>query len=189
MARNRSTYEANWGMRVSWRSFVGKGCWVQKGVGEAELEAELTELMTYCCARKGTKELTIAGKSVAVQFYHEQFVGLSLPLGNPLIRSVKQGIKRAHVEKGTQQRVRRPLTRGMLTNMQESIPSWGVGGRVVWVGLALSYFLMYGAAELFTGEKGEFHRFTVFIVCGGWMWRSSETTSSWGKAGDRRWIE
>ena len=41
--------------------------------------------------------------------------------------------------------------------MQESIPSWGVGGKVVWIGLALSYFLMLRASELFAGEKREFH--------------------------------
>ena len=65
-----------------------------------------------------------------------------MPLGNPLVESVKQGSKRARVEKGTQQRVRRPLTWGILTRMQESVPCWGVGGRVVWIGLALSYFWM-----------------------------------------------
>ena len=68
-------------------------------------------------------------------------MGLSLPSGNSLIKSVKQGIKRAHVEKGTLQRVRTPLIWGILTRMQESVPYWGVGGRVVWIGLALSYFL------------------------------------------------
>ena len=66
---------------------MGKGCWLQKGMGEAELAAEF---MGYCCARKWNKESTIAGKLVAVQFYHERFVGLSLPLGNPLIRSVNK---------------------------------------------------------------------------------------------------
>ena len=109
-ASTRGTYEANWEMWVSWRYFVGKGCGLQKGVGEAELAAEIKEFMGYCCAGHGYKESTIAGKLVAVQFHHEQFVGLSLPLGNPLIRSVNQGIKTAHVEKGTQQSVITPLT-------------------------------------------------------------------------------
>ena len=130
---------------------------MQKGMGEIELAVELAEFMGYCWADKGNKETTISGKLVAINLYHEQFVGLSMPLGNPLIRSVKQGNKRAHVEKGTEQRMRRPLTWGMLTRMQESVPSWGVGGRVMSIGLALSYFLMLRASELFAGEKGEFH--------------------------------
>ena len=58
-------------------------------MGEAELAAEVTGVMGYCCASKGNKESTIAGKLVAVQLYHEQFVGLSFPLGKPLIRPVK----------------------------------------------------------------------------------------------------
>ena len=109
-------------MWVNRRSFVGKGCWLHKGMGEMELVAELAVFMGYCCAEKGNKETTIAGKFVAIIFHNEQFVGLSLPLGNPLIKSVKQGIKRAHIEKGTQQRVRKSLTWGILTRMQESVP-------------------------------------------------------------------
>ena len=58
---------------------------------------------------------------VAIIFFHEQFVVLSMPLDNPLIRSGRQGIKRAHVEEGSQERVRRPLTWGMLTGMQENV--------------------------------------------------------------------
>ena len=38
--------------------------------------------------------------------------------------------------------------------MQESVPYWR---RVVWIGLALSYFLMLRASELFVGEMREFH--------------------------------
>ena len=58
---------------------------------------------------------------VAIIFFHEQFVVLSMPLDNPLIRSGRQGIKRAHVEEGSQERVKRPLTWGMLTGMQENV--------------------------------------------------------------------
>ena len=63
----------------------------------------------------------------------------------------------------------------ILTRVQESVPYWGVGGRVVWIGLAFSYFLMLQASELFAGERGTS---IVFIVCGGGIWRFSEITSS-----------
>ena len=66
-----------------------------------EFVVELAEFMGYCCTEKVNKETTIAGKLVAINFYLDLFVGLSLPLGNPLSKSVKQGIKRAHVQKGT----------------------------------------------------------------------------------------
>lgn len=54
--------------------------------------------MGYCCAGKYNKKSTIVGKSVAINCYHQQFLGLPVPLGNPLIRSARQGIKRVHVE-------------------------------------------------------------------------------------------
>ena len=60
-----------------------------------------------------------------LNFYHQQFLGLSVPKGNPWIRSVRQGIKRAHIGMGSQQEVRRLLTRGMLTKMQKSVQAWG----------------------------------------------------------------
>ena len=123
-----------------------------------ELVARAGRVHGGTVARKKRKnETTIADKLAAIIFYHMQVVGLSLPLGNPLIKSVKEGIQRAHVEKGTQQRVRRPWTWGILTRMQESASYWGVGVRVVWIGLALSSFLMLRASELFAGEKGDFH--------------------------------
>lgn len=99
----------------------------------------------------------IVGKLVAINFHHEQFVGLSVPMGNPLISSVRQGIKSAHVEMGSQQRVKRPLTWGMLTGMQGNVPSWGEGERVLWKGLALPYFLRRRASELYAKETGMYH--------------------------------
>ena len=74
-----------------------------------------------------------------------------MPLGNPLIRSVRQATKGAHVEKGDQQRVRRPLTWGMLTRIQENVLSWEMAGKAMWIGLALSYFRMLRASEPFVG--------------------------------------
>ena len=77
---------------------------------------------------------------------------------------------------GSQHKVRRPLTRGMLTEMQESVQAWGVGGRVLGIGLALTYFFMLRASELFSNGKGVFHK----VYCLSWgMWRSSRITSSW----------
>ena len=118
-------------MRVSWRSFIGKECWLRNDMGEMELVGKLVAFMGHCRAGKGNKESTIVGKLVVINFYHEQFVGLSVPLSSPLIRSVRQGIKRAHVGIGSQQEVRRPLTWGILTEMQESVQARGVGGRVL----------------------------------------------------------
>ena len=105
-----------------------KSPWIAKGSEEGEIVEELAEYMAYCSAFLGNRDSTIMGKLVAVNFYHQQFQNMSLPLSNPYIKGVAQGIKRGHVEKGTQARVRRPLTWGMLSAMQESVGGEGVQG-------------------------------------------------------------
>ena len=92
---------------------------------------DLAELMTYYCAERKNKEVPVAGKLVAVNVYHEQWVGLPLPLQHFRIKAVRKGIKRAHVEALNQMRVRRPLTWDMIRVLEESIGEWGVGGRIV----------------------------------------------------------
>ena len=59
---------------------------------------ELAEYMAYCCAVRGNRESTVAGKLVEVNLFHEQWMGKSLPLNHFRIKVVKEGIKRAHVE-------------------------------------------------------------------------------------------
>ena len=106
---------------------------------------------------KRNKDGTVAGKLVAVNFYHEQSVGLSLPVNHVRVRAVRQGIERALVESGSQQRLRRPLTWRMLAGMERGSQEWGMGSRVMWIGLALTYRLLLRASELFAEENGVFH--------------------------------
>ena len=58
--------------------------------------------MGYYCATKGDKESARVVVLVAVNFCHEIIVGLLAPMSNQLTRSVRQGIKRAHVQMGGQ---------------------------------------------------------------------------------------
>ena len=71
-------------------------------MSEGELVEKLAEFMAYCCAERKNKEATVAGKLVAANFYHEQWVGSSLLLQHFRIKAVRKGIKRAHVEAGKQ---------------------------------------------------------------------------------------
>ena len=102
----KKTYEANWRMWVSCRKYAGKGIWLEEEMGKAGMATEQVQHMAFCCAVKKNKEATVAGKLVAVNFYHEQWVGLPLPISHARVKAVRQGIKRAHVESGSQQRVR-----------------------------------------------------------------------------------
>ena len=94
---------------------------VEGDMNEWELVEELAEFVAYCCAGRKKKEATVAGKRVAVILYNEQWVGLSLPLQQVMIKIARNGIKRAHVEAGNQTRVRRPPTWEMIRVMEESI--------------------------------------------------------------------
>ena len=122
---------------MSWRLFFGKGCWLRKDMGEMELVGDLVEFMGYCWARKENKELTIVGKVLEIDFYHDQFLGLSVPMSFPLIRSVRQDIIRAQVGMGSQHRVRKLVTSRILTGMQVSLQALGVGESALWKGMPL----------------------------------------------------
>ena len=113
----------------------------------------------------GEPESTVAGKLVAVNFFHEQWMGKTLPLNHFRIKAVKEGIKRAHVEGGTQQRMRRPLSWEMLKGMEEAAKEWGMGGRVVWIRLVLTYLLLLRASELFAEDDGRVD--AVYCLRGG----------------------
>ena len=116
---------------MSWRTYAEKGVWLDPETVEAEMVEELVQYMAFCFAVKRNKEATVAGKLVEVKFYREQWGGLSLPINHVRVRAVRQGIKRAHVESGSQQRLRRPLTRRMLAGMEAGSQEWGVRGRVL----------------------------------------------------------
>ena len=142
---------------MSWTKYAGKVIWLEEEMGKSGMAEELVQYMSFCCAVKKKKEETVTGKLVAVNFYLELWVGLPLPVSRVSVKAVTQGIKRAHVESGSQQRVRRPLTWGMLAEMEGGSYEWGVGGRVMCIELALTYLLLLRASE-FAEENGVFHK-------------------------------
>ena len=48
---------------------------------------------------------------------------------------------------------------------EEVAKEWGVGGRVAWIGLALTYLLLLRASELFAEDDGRVH--AVYCFRGG----------------------
>ena len=129
------------------------------------------------------KEATVAGKLVALNFYNERWVGLSLPTSHVRVRAVRQGIKRAHVESGSGQRLRRPLTWRMLAAMEGCSQEWGMGVRVTWIGLALTYLLLR-SSELFAEESGVFHE--LYCLRRGDVAFFSRAGGSWEEVRERK---
>lgn len=67
-----------WG---AWREQVEKSISIDRNPGEGAVVEELAAFMVYCAHDLGNKESTIAGKLVAVKFYHQQFMGVQLTIG------------------------------------------------------------------------------------------------------------
>ena len=75
---------------VKWREWKEKGCWLETTASKIEVVDELAEYMAYCCVARGNREKTRVGKLVAVNFFHEQWVGRSLPLDHFRVKAVKK---------------------------------------------------------------------------------------------------
>lgn len=77
--------------------------------------------------------------------------------------SVAQVItERAHVEAGNQPKLRRLLEWDMVKEMEECAMEWGVGGRIVKIGLALKCVSRIWALELFA-EDGD-GKLTMYVA-------------------------
>ena len=61
---------------------------------ELDVVDELAEYMAYCCAIRGNRETTVAGKLVAVNFFREEWVGRTLLLNHFHIKAVEEGKNR-----------------------------------------------------------------------------------------------
>jgi len=143
------SYSRSWRMWSAWRERIEKGNFIDPGLEEVEVAEELASFIGFCTDNLGNKESTVGGKLVGVSFYHQQYKGMKLPLGSPYLRGVMQGIRRKQAESGVEQRIRRPLTWGMIMEMQRDVGAEGEEGRVLWIGLALTYLLMLRSEELF----------------------------------------
>ena len=117
----------------------------------------LIEFASWCCASGGNLANTISGKFAAVQYFHQLRVGVELPVMAPVVQCPLRGIARAHVTAGTPRRVRLPVSFGMLLAGETLIPRRGPEGKVLWLCLCLSCFLMTRSDEMFTADSEVVH--------------------------------
>lgn len=59
------------------------------------------QFISFGCAVNNSKEITVAGMLVAVKFFHEQWVGVLLPLSHAMIKAVREGTKM--IKRGSRQ--------------------------------------------------------------------------------------
>ena len=74
-----------------------------------------------------------------------------------VVNRALKGVARVHKAAGTKPRVRLPITWETILCGQTLVPSWGPGGRVLWLCLALSYFLLARSEEMFASSAAGIH--------------------------------
>ena len=117
----------------------------------------LIDFASWCFESEGNQARTISGKFAAIQYFHRTQAQVEIATTSQLTNCVLRGIARAQVELGVHRRIRLPVTWGMLRDGEDLEKSWGPGGRVMWLCLSLSYFLITRSDEMFAASSGRVH--------------------------------
>jgi len=153
----QKNYLAKWNTWVKERQAQGKGPWLQTVDDPDATLTELLEFMTSRCFVHNNQQSTVRGYLAAINFFHKMFAGRELPLSHCMIVAVGKGIDRAHGMSKKKKQVRLPLTWAMLAEGRQTVVSMADGGYVMWLGLAVSYFLLCRASELWAYANGQVH--------------------------------
>ena len=113
--------------------------------------------VAYLFFARKNKMYTVAGELVAVQYFHRR-AGIERPMRNPYLLQVKSGLARESAIHGEATRTRRPVSWVLLKHGIGLASEWGEGGRVLWLTLAVSYFFMCRASELYATSNGTVHK-------------------------------
>lgn len=130
--------------------------YVEDGM-EADKAQALVAFVGWCSSSQGNLAGTISGKLAAVQYCHRVEGHKDLPIAAPSVSRALKGVEKAHVAFGTVRRVRVPVSWEVVLAGQHLARSWGAGGRVLWLCLALTYFLVARSDEIFADGAGRVH--------------------------------
>ena len=136
---------------------MGQETFMNADTSTDEITWALIDFAAWCFQSKGNLASTISGKFAAVQYFHRTEMQVEIATTSPLIKCALRGIARSHTDQGIRHRVRLPVTWKMLLEGERLIPEWGVGGRVLWLCLSLSYFLIARSDEIFASSSGQVH--------------------------------
>ena len=130
--------------------------WIAASWGQLDMvERLMMGFVVYLYQVRDLKENTImiAGKLSGVAYYHKIFMRCELPTTHVLVRAAKRGLARQQGLAGLNvYEPRKPLTWAQVQRGQDVLPwrSMAGGGVVIWYGLALSFWLLARASELFS---------------------------------------
>lgn len=155
-----STQRNDWGKWKIWveeRRLQGKGPWLHELGDTDQVLEEVLEFMASRCFVHNNQQSTVRGYLAAIKYYHNMCTGWELPTSHCMIVSVGKGIDRAHGMTPKKSTVRLPLTWSILSQGRRIVATTVDEGVVMWLGLALSYFLLCRASELWAYADGIVH--------------------------------
>ena len=150
-------YAGKWNVWVKERQVQGKGPWLHTLADPDQVLGEVLEFMACRCFVHNNQQSTVRGYLAAIKYFHKMYAGWELPTSHCMIAAVGKGIDRAHGMVPRKAPVRLPLTWSILSQGQPVVSTSVDGGRVMWLGLALSYFLLCRASELWAYANGKVH--------------------------------
>ena len=153
----RKEYNGRFRTFATFRAARGKGPWLLEKDGVEEAVRELTTFMSYRCFVFKNQSQTVRGYLSAIKFFHKMYAGWELPTTHCMVLAVGKGIDRVQGKGDVKPRVRKPLSWDMLWDGKNEVLTAEGGGPVMWMGLALAYFLLCRASELFAYDSGMVH--------------------------------
>ena len=124
---------------------------------KSEVLSLLLEFMACRLFSFNNQQSTVRGYLAAIKFFHKLYLGWEMTTSHCMIAAAGKEIDRFQGMLGKNAQVRSPLTWSILAHGYLTVTSFQERGDVMWLGLALSYFLLCRASELFAYAIGLVH--------------------------------
>ena len=127
---------------ATFRAARGKESWLLEKDEVREAVRELTTFMPYRCFVCKNPSQTVREYVSAIKFFHKMYAGWERPTTHCEILAVGKGINQVQSQGDVKPRVRKPLSWDTLWDGKNKVLAAEDGGLVMWMGLALAYFLL-----------------------------------------------
>ena len=152
-ASRHKVYLGKWNTWLEFMKKKGRGSWLNL-LDKSEVLTLLLEIHGLSTVFIfDNQQSTVRGYLAAITFFHKLYLGWELTTSHYMIAAAGKGTDSGDVRKNAH--VRLPLTWSILAHEYLTVTSSQEGGDVLWLGLALSYFLLCRASVSTIGGGGD----------------------------------
>ena len=155
-ASTKKEYGSKWATWTTERAKANLGPWLHEADGVDSAVRELTVFMASRCMSYKNQSQTVKGYLAAIKYFHKLYAGWELPTSHFRVAAVTKAIDRLHARADTRSQTRLPLTVEMILAGKDGTCA-DKFRLVTWMGIALSYFLLCRASELWAYHNGRVH--------------------------------